>query len=327
MKHRFVLPLIAVLCAISSVRAEKMRVLAEATPPPPDTKRDRHIFFRHFDAGEKETVAFLGVETDPAPAVLAAQLNLAKGTGLVVRHVVPDSPAATVLQENDVLTKLDDQLLIDPHQFSILIRNHKEGDDVTVSYLRGGKEATAKVKLSKHDVPKMAMLEDGPMHGGNLEFRFAGPDELPPGDPEEMDRVLSLLDQNRAGPGPGPEWVEKHHGPGLRALSLNTGNSNMVYSDEKGSLELTIKEGKKSLVAKNEKGEQVFSGPIDTPEQRKALPADVSGRLEQIEGMDNFSFRTDGDFRDDVKILRRARDISLHHRAPVQHPLPPPQAF
>jgi hypothetical protein len=325
MKPRLVLlPLAAALCAINPSRAENPRALAEA-PPPGAPKHDR-FFFRQFDNGEKETVAFLGVETDSAPGVIAAQLNLPRGTGLVVRHVVPDSPAAAVLQENDVLTKLDDQILIDAHQLAVLIRNHKEGDEVRLTYLRAGKEATATVKLTQHEVPKMARLQVPLGPGGNFAFWAARPGELPEGGSEDMDRVLALLDRHREQPGPRPERIEieRPHGPGLRALSVNTGNSNMVYSDEKGSLELTMKDRKKSLVAKDAKGAQLFSGSIDTPEQRKALPPDVRERPEQLEGMDDFSFKADAGFRDDVKVLRPAREISL--RRPEHRP-PPPRAF
>ncbi len=58
-----------------------------------------------------------------------------------MRNVVPDSPAAATLKKNDVLTKLDDQLLIEQRQLSVLIRNHKDGDEVTLTYIRGGKES------------------------------------------------------------------------------------------------------------------------------------------------------------------------------------------
>ncbi|HVU23081.1 MAG TPA: PDZ domain-containing protein [Opitutus sp.] len=328
MKSSVLIPLIAGLCAINPSRAEKLRVLAEATPEA-GPKHEHGIFFRHLAADEKETVAFLGVETETAPAVLAAQLNLPRSTGLVIRHVVPDSPAATVLHENDVLLKLDDQLLIDPHQLSVLIRNHQEGEEVSLTYMRGGKEATAKVKLAKHDVPKMAWVESAPMRDGNFAFRMFGGDEDGHGDPESMDRVLSLLDQRHGTPAPESRRIEieRPGGPGLHALSVNPGNSNISYSDEKGSLELTIKDGKKSLVAKNAKGEQLFSGPIDTPEQRKALPPDVRDRLDQIEVMDNFSFKTDAGFRDELRVLHRAQDIALPLPAPVHRAAKWPQAL
>ena len=58
------------------------------------------------------------------------------------------------------------------------------------------------------------------------------------------------------------------------------GSGQARLDDEQGSLELTMVDGKKQVVAKNSKGEQIFTGPINTPEEWKALPEDVRIRLE-----------------------------------------------
>lgn len=120
---------------------------------------------------ELETVGFLGVEVAPADPATRAQLSLPRETGLAVVQVAPGSPAAGVLQEHDVLLQLDDQLLIDVHQLAVLVRNHREGDEVALTYVRGGRKATAKVKIGRQQVPKGELA--GP--------RFRGPPEMPPG--------------------------------------------------------------------------------------------------------------------------------------------------
>ncbi|MBS0662550.1 MAG: PDZ domain-containing protein [Verrucomicrobia bacterium] len=313
--------------------------VARADDPAPKTERKEmrvivnsdkdgpHAFMRMHGPREMETVAFLGVETRPTDPTLADQLNLAKGTGLIVRAVVPESPAAGVLKPNDVLVKLDDQLLIESRQLAVLVRNHKEGDEVSVTYIRGGKENTAKVKLSKHDVPKFALLGDGP--GDNMFFNLHawpfGEDGLPGADRADMDRVLALIDQHA--PGAMKEMrrmrIERDGkpAPGMHTTIVNTSNSNMVFSDEKGSLDLTIKDGKKSLIAKNAKGEQIFSGPINTPDERKALPPEVRDRLDKLEGMQEFSFQTDDDFEGNVKVMRPAKT-----KIALPPPLPVPAA-
>jgi hypothetical protein len=65
----------------------------------------------------------------------------------------------------------------------------------------------------------------------------------------------------------------------------------MLFSDEQGTLELTSKSGTKLLSAKNRAGESIFSGPIDTPEQRAKLPAELQERLKKLESMEGFEFR------------------------------------
>jgi serine protease Do len=251
---------------------------------------------------ELEQVAFLGVQTAPADPALAAQLGLPRNTGLVVTDVVADSPAASVLKVHDVLVKLDDQLLIEPHQFSVLVRNHQKGDEVTLTYLRAGKEATAKVKLGQHEVPKMTAfnVRTGSPAGGAMTWTSSHA----PVAREEVDRVLGLIDLGKDG---APHIVRHNQLAGDRVISVtvNTGDSNMNFSDDKGSLELLIKDGKKELVAKDPKGATIFSGPINTPEERKGLPADVADRLKKIENMQGFSFKTGEDFEGgEVKVVR-----------------------
>jgi hypothetical protein len=336
---RYLAPLLG-LTAIAPLRAaeeakesapaehREMRVIVGPGGDEQNVRRDRHRVMVHGGKAEMESVAFLGVETSPVGPTLAAQLNLPRGAGLVVGNVVPDSPAAAVLKQHDILVKLDDQLLIEPRQFSVLVRNHKEGDEVTLTLVRGGKETTAKVKLGKREMPKFSWTEGGQPFSGQA-FAWQDGGLAPAVGRVDMDRMLSLMD---GGAVPGLRRLhvsrgEDRPGPGDRTISVtvNTGDSNMVFSDEKGSLELKIDDGKKDLVAKNAKGDVVFSGPVNTPEERKAMPADVRARLEKIESMHDFSFKTDEDFKPgQVKVVRPpGTKIRLPLRmVPVREPSP-----
>jgi len=305
-----------------SVRAEEhpphVRVLTETREP--GREQGNRMFIRHGEhKGEKETVTFLGVETAPAGPALAAQLGLVTDTGLVIRHVVPDSPAAGALQVHDVIVKIDDQVLIEPHQFSVLIRNHKSGDEITVSFVRAGKMSTAKLKLAQHEVPKFAVFGIG--HGDKDYFDFAVPPPPDGGLPGEgdVDHVLSLLEPDDRHPGVAHhEFMAQPFGPGFKASTVDTGNSTMSMSDDEGALELTIKAGKKTLVAKDPKGTALFSGPINTTEERQAMPAAIRKRLEKLEGMQEFEFRTGEGVERDVKILRPGPTKMV---IPVRHEL------
>jgi|GEM_PF-1900172 hypothetical protein len=106
------------------------------------------------DWSEVERTTFLGVDVTLVQPALGAQLGLPRGTGLVVERLAPRGPVAGVLKEHDVLTHLDDQILIDVRQLMVLVRNRKEGDEVMLTYLRGGTKAAAKVKLIAQDMPK-----------------------------------------------------------------------------------------------------------------------------------------------------------------------------
>ncbi len=302
--------------------------------PPADPKKetkelrvisgpDHRSMLRHFDGGEKESVTYLGIDTAPVPAALTDQLGLPNGTGLIVNRVEPESPAAATLKLHDILLKLDDQILIETRQLLVLIRNHKEGDEVTLTYLRSGKQATAKVKLAKHDVPKMSfdfapgegfkLFSNGTGGGADFAFRNISPNVFAG---EDADHVLGLINGGPANSGVQHLKIARAAGSGSGerniSVTVNTGNSHMVLDDDKGSIDLTIKDGKKELVAKNAKGEQIFSGPIDTPEERKALPDEVRGRLEKLEDSTQFTYKTDGGFKAETKIAQpRGQGISL----------------
>ena len=166
----------------------------EPTSPP----RPGRPPFRHppVERPETETVGFLGVQVAPADPVTRAQLSLPRDTALVVVGIAPGSPAAGTLQEHDVLLQLDDQLLIDVRQLAVLVRNHREGDEVVLTYVRAGRKLTAKLKVGRQDVPKGGMLETPfPSHPGFL-----------PGGPEH--RGIGPGPGRRGGMGPSPEPPE-----------------------------------------------------------------------------------------------------------------------
>jgi membrane-associated protease RseP (regulator of RpoE activity) len=96
-------------------------------------------------------VSWLGVNTDTVSEELRSQLSLDPGVGLTVHGVTPESPAAKAgLQVHDVLTRLDDQLLMSPDQLRNLVVARKPGTAVKLTYLRKGKQAQTTATLGEH---------------------------------------------------------------------------------------------------------------------------------------------------------------------------------
>ena len=312
-----------------SVNKEDKKSMRVLTP----AGRDSRFGLREGERREKlemESVPFLGVETAPVSTTTSIQLGLPRGTGLVVNNVIAKSPAEGVLKEHDILLKLDDQILIETRQLLVLIRTHKEGDEVALTYMRAGQKATAKIKLGKTDVPKMADVFErtvfpfgGAAGGAPFEYATEGGAERERAD---VDRVLSMM---RRAPNGDPVriQIDPRKGPGFRAMAVHTGNSNMVFSDDDGSLELTAQDGMKSLVAKDAKGEPLFSGPVNTPEERNAMPPEIRARLEKLEGMHDMTFRTDGDFRGGQMRVIRPRGIALPVPEQVETPVRSPAFY
>src|ERR1700676_491838 len=133
--------------------------VAPVPPVPPDRSEKM----------PKVPVTFLGVETSTVPSVVADQLGLAKGFGLVVDYVVPDGPAAAAgVQQNDILKMLNDQILTEPDQLAKLVRSYSEGTNITLTVLRKGQEQKITVKLTKKEVPQRP--EFGPGHHRHGDF-------------------------------------------------------------------------------------------------------------------------------------------------------------
>lgn len=83
-----------------------------------------------------------------APAVWQAQ----EDRGLIVLRVVSDGPAAQAgLKRADIITKLNDTEINDITGLQAALKALKAGDEVTLTFMRGDKEQTAKVKLGDVD--------------------------------------------------------------------------------------------------------------------------------------------------------------------------------
>lgn len=271
---------------------------------------------------EMEKVAYLGVETMPVDPTVAAQLGLAKGTGVVIRRVAEGSPAASLLQEHDILTKLDDQILVNMPQLTVLVRNHKAGDEVKLTYIRGGKESTVKAMLGEREVPKLAW-EGGP--GDRFMQVFGHADPVAGGGAFGFSRALPAMP---GGPGmPPPEagdvmrviggdrmnWIaqprvhvlRRHGGAGSTILDLAAGN--FVFSDDEGAIEVNATGGKRELTVKDKDGKVTFQGPINTPEEHAKLPPEVKARIDAIGGAEFGG--EGGSLNIETKVLEPARKI------------------
>src|SRR5262252_5731201 len=145
--------------------------LAQTPPAPPQPPRPPHPpgMPGHNEKRPKVPVTYLGVDTSQVPTVVSEQLGLAKGFGLVVDYVEPNSPAANAgVQQNDILRMLNDQILIEPSQLRKLLQTFPEGTDVTLTVLRKGQEQKLTAKLAKKEVPQRR----GAFPGGNRDWHW-----------------------------------------------------------------------------------------------------------------------------------------------------------
>jgi hypothetical protein len=202
-----------------------------------------------------EKFAYLGITAKSVDDTLRAQLNLPDDVGLTIMTVDRKGPAAGDLQVNDVLQKLDDQLLIDPHQFVTLIHLHRPGDTVTLTVIRQAKPMTVTIKLGEKQ--KMVVAPGDANHPGFTDL--PAPDGFPA--PAGFDTTT----------------------PMAKGEQVSMSFKDDLYS----AFIITDRNGHKTLTVKDTLGNTVATGPADTDEEWGKFSADVRTHLEVMHKMMN----------------------------------------
>ena len=94
---------------------------------------------------------FIGIQYTLLSPRQAAQLGLPAGTaGIIVSQVVPGSPAQQAgLRPNDIITKVNDQLIDVTHPLQTLLVRFRPGDKVKLTLFRDGREQSVDVTLGQ----------------------------------------------------------------------------------------------------------------------------------------------------------------------------------
>lgn len=197
---------------------------------------------------KKEKAAFLGVVAVPADPAMRDQLKLPRGIGLVIQQVTDESPAERAgIQQHDILMKVDDQWLVNSQQLGVVIRMHKGGDEVKVTLVRQGQQQTVTAKLEEKEMVIPESNEPFVVNGNLMNMPVPVTPDI-------------------------PGWV--------RTIDKDD-DADMIIKDNDRTLKIKVKGNEKHLVATDNNGQVLFDGPIQTDEQKKAVPADIAEELEK----------------------------------------------
>lgn len=282
---------------------------------PPREREAEHP--EHPDRPHERRVTFLGVATVPVPEELRDHLEVAPGTGLMIAFVEHESPAARAgLVKNDILVKLGDQLLVNHDQLSTLIHGAEPGEEVTLDVIHAGQRKPVAVKLGDRIVEEPPFRIHREWRPGP-EREWHGERPAPPEfdfrrqierierqlresglNDEQVDRTLDHLREqmhrmhewSREHPRPPHEFESDHPREDERVPEGQT-HTSMTYSDDDHRLTLTIEDDHRHLHAETRDGEELFDGPINTPEQREQVPPPLREKLERLERQTHIDIR------------------------------------
>ena len=91
---------------------------------------------------------YMGVGLEDLTPAKASELNLSVTKGVLIAEVIAGYPAEKAgLKANDVIIAFDDKPVTITNEVTKLIRQHKVGDTVKITFVRGSDTQTANVTL------------------------------------------------------------------------------------------------------------------------------------------------------------------------------------
>jgi hypothetical protein len=264
-------------------------------------------------AASAEAVAYAGLNVAARPGLAGQAIaGLPDDVGLQVGFLDPAGPSVGKIEEGDILTRLDDQVLFNAEQFRALVRMHKPGDKVKVTLVRGAEPQVVELTLGTRKVAReaaparaRARLAEAPSGSRTLQVGpgqvlTIGPDAVLPPEIRQQLEALGLAAGAAAAPAPRRSQAQAAEDSSARSappvgmssshsfsfsFGSNLGSSShSMASDGDGSVSLEEKDGKKRAIIKDSSGKTLFDGEVTTPEQLKAMPAELRRRLKLVEG-------------------------------------------
>ncbi len=208
-------------------------------------------------------VPYLGVATKPVSAEIRHQLNFQEGFYLSIESVAEGSPAEKAgFMPFDIISKIDDQILVNPQQLRTLVRSKEIGASVVCTFWRHGKAEDVKVALGGIDPSELLGDFGQGFQGGGNSVRGAWSDfwsngaKLPGRTINQSSRATVIKNDSRV----------------------------IACRDKDCTIKLRLKsDGSRYLEVRNEEGEIIFEGDVSSKEQMAQLSKDIRARVRELE--------------------------------------------
>lgn len=224
--------------------------------------------------------AGLGLTLSRAPEIVRRQLALSRGAGLVVDVVAVGSPAAHAgFHRHDVLVMLDDQLLVLPEQFTVLLESNESGRPMQCTLLRSGRKVTISLLSASRSTgrPPEAATAIGLSPARPPEPAPQAPEPAPQASAADVTTAsaeLAAVDGHRGPPSP----------PVTSPGDSVSGEEILLREDPDATIRLARGERTRLLVA-DPGGRILFDDLIDEPSRRDRIPEAVRRRVDAMESV------------------------------------------
>jgi hypothetical protein len=239
---------------------------------------------------------FIGVVTASLPEMVADHVNLKHGIGIIVRTVMPESPADLAgLKPNDIILKVNDTAVNEPETFSAKIRSFKIGDKLSLKTIQKGAPTEVAVTLAERPAEAVANLPDqepllleGVPDGQARRLKDLiernlgqlgenGLEEMLVPDPRVNEQLQMLRERMNQAMG-GEQKINPEQAPDLQFQQKST----IRMMDHEGSVEIKSSGENAEVVVRDKANEIVWSGPWDTEQDKAAAPDDIRQRIEKL---------------------------------------------
>ena len=239
---------------------------------------------------EASSIAWLGVAGGSMPDILAQHLEVEKG--LVIDHVVPDSPAGNAnFKEKDVILEVGDKKVGSQSELRNVIKSKAPGESLEITIVRSGKKIKQKVVLGERPEPKRDLAARGPdsifkeLRKMKMKSFFGKGSEL---QDEEIEKLMKQIAEKNWSKEPFKlkQAFESSGGDFKFSFGENNVKNGMTQkitiSDKSGKLSLIEDEKGESVRAEDLEGNLIFEGPMNTEEERALIPEDIMKRVGKL---------------------------------------------
>ncbi len=273
-----------------------------AQPQPLPSKRKQPLILQPQGITRRP---FLGVYGRPISPLLRTHLNLTAGTGIVLEHVAPASPAAQAgLKQYDIITSVAGRKIGSQNDLKKAILAQKPNAQVELKFISAGKEITKNVRLGSiivrqnpHPTPRPAIPHQPfPKMGAN---NFRIPEEVLEGfPPEQRKLIMQLINGEVITPQPteqqlkqlfkkmdiSPQGMLLDMKDLFQDLNSPIGdvNSKVKMMDPQGSISIESNNGNKTIEIRNANGKLQYRGPYNTPQDKLQIPANLRSRVQAL---------------------------------------------